>query len=82
MKAAKASEDVNESDFAQLNMSQLKAMGSKGRADDGASGRRRGIKSSLERKPLSSKLKRIPLFLSSRLIAWTNGLRRAGQLII
>ena len=82
MKAAKASEDVKESDFAQLNMSQLKAIGSRGIADDGASGRRRGSKSLLERKPLSSKLTMIPLFFSSRLIAWTSGIRRAGQLMI
>ena len=69
MKAFKAKEDENVNNLAQLNMSQHQARGSRGRADVGAAGMRRGIKSFVERKSLSANLNRIPLNLSSRLIA-------------
>ena len=71
--------DEKESDLAQLNMSQHKAISKRGRADVGDSGMRRGRKSFLERMPLSSKQNKIPLCLSSPLIAWIKGESRAGH---
>ena len=48
-KALSAMEEVKVSDLAQLNMSQQRAIGKRGRADDGDSGKRRGSRSFLER---------------------------------
>ena len=56
IRALSAIVEVKVSDLAQLNMSQLKAIGNKGRADDGDAGIRRGSRSFRERMPLSSKL--------------------------
>ena len=78
IKALRAAADIKVSDLAQLNMSQLRAIG-RGRADNGDSGIRRGRMSFLEEMPLSSKLNKMPLCLSSPFIAWTKGERRAGQ---
>ena len=47
-KALSAMEEENVSDLAQLNMSQLRAMGNRGRGDDGDTGNKRGSKSFLE----------------------------------
>ena len=82
IKALRAAAEVKVSDLAQLNMSQLRAIGRRGRADDGDSGIRRGRTSFLEKMPLSSNLNKIPLCLSSPFIAWTKGERRAGQVRI
>ena len=78
----RAAAEVKVSDLAQLNMSQHRAIGRRGRADVGESGMRRGSTSLREEMPLSSKLNKIPLCMSSPLIAWTKGERRAGQVRI
>ena len=79
IKAFKAVEEEKVSDLAQLNMSQHKAIGNRGRKDVGDSGIRRGRKSFLERAPLLPKQNKIPLCSSSPLIAWIKGESRAGQ---
>ena len=82
IKAFKAEADVKVSDLAQLNISQHRAIGKRGKADVGDSGIRRERTSFLEKMPLSSKLKEMPLCLSSPLTAWIKGERRAGQVRI
>ena len=82
IKVLRASGDVKDSDFAQLKASQQRAIGRRGKADDGAAGTRRGMTSLWEGVPLYSKPKRMPLRLSSPLRAWIKGAKRAGQEII
>ena len=82
MKAPNAKAEEKVSYLAQLNKSQHKAIGKRGRADVGDSGRRSWRRSFLGRVPLSTKRKRIPLCLSSPLIAWIKGESRAGQEMI
>ena len=82
MKVLRAEGDEKDSDFAQLKMSQQRAIGRRGKADDSAAGTRRGRMSLWEGVPLYSKLKRMPLRKSSPLRAWIKGARRAGQEMI
>ena len=82
IKVLRAKGDEKDSDFAQLKMSQHRAIGRRGRADVGDAGIRRGRMSLGDGVPLNSKLKKMPLGISSPLRAWIKGARRAGHEII
>ena len=82
IKVLRAEGDAKDSDFAQLKMSQHRAIGRRGRADVGDAGSRRGRMSLRVEVPLNSKLKRLPLRISSPLRAWIKGVKRAEHEMI